>query len=149
MANMTTRRYGPPPKPAEQKRRNGNPGKQKLPKEGNLTILKGSKTPMEPPLPLGEKGAALWAMAWTEASAWVARSDTWTLALLCQAIDERESLRERVLAEGDRYERYQLRALEKTITDWLQLFGFTPADRTRLGVAEVRVDELEEFRKQA
>ena len=51
---------------------------------------------------------------------------------------------------GDWRERSGLRALDKQITDRLQLLGFTPADRTRLGVAEVRVeDDLEAFRKAA
>lgn len=149
MGNLTTRRNGPPPKPAEQKRRAGNPGKRPLPKESNLTILPGSVKPMPSPLPLGKAGTALWNMAWKDAAAWMARSDTYTLALLCQGIDEREALRAQVMKTGGDYDRRSLRVLEKQITDWLQLCGFTPADRSRLGVAEVRVDELEAFRKQA
>ena len=142
------RRTGPPPVPNEVARRRGNPSKKTLPKDDNLVLLPGSSQPPKPPFTLGVKGKALWEMAWREAHYWLAQSDAHTLALLCQDIDEREDLRKSVMAGGDWRERSALRALDKQITDKLQLLGFTPADRTRLGVAEVRVeDDLEAFRK--
>lgn len=149
MATKTTRRNGPPPTPNEAKRRRGNPGKRSLPGESNLVLLPGSKSPAEPPLPLGPRGAALWELAWAEAHAWIAPSDVWALAMLCQDVDEREELRAAMMGSDDWRGRIALRNLDKQITDRLQLFGFTPADRTRLGVAEVRVeDDLESFRRQ-
>lgn len=148
MATKSTRRNGPPPTPNEVKRRRGNPGKRSLPSESNLVLLPGSKDAPEPPLPLGEHGRALWELAWSEAAAWLAATDTWALALVCQDIDEREILRASMIASEDWRGRIALRALDKQITDRLQLLGFTPADRTRLGVAEVRLeDDLESFRK--
>jgi hypothetical protein len=40
-----------------------------------------------------------------------------------------------------------LRELEKNITNSLSLLGFTPTDRSRLGVAEVKAkSKLEELR---
>ena len=141
---------GPPPVPNEVMRRRGNPSKKSLPKEDNLVLLPGSKQPPKPPFTLGAKGKALWELAWREAHYWLAPSDAHALALLCQDVDEREDLRKSVMASGDWRERSGLRALDKQITDRLQLLGFTPADRTRLGVAEVRVeDDLEAFRKAA
>ena len=136
--------------PNEVMRRRGNPSKKSLPKEDNLVLLPGSKQPPKPPFTLGAKGKALWELAWREAHYWLAPSDAHALALLCQDVDEREDLRKSVMASGDWRERSGLRALDKQITDRLQLLGFTPADRTRLGVAEVRVeDDLEAFRKAA
>ena len=144
------RRTGPPPVPNEVARRRGNPSKKSLPKDGDLVLLPGSKEPPAPPLPLKARGKALWDLAWREAHYWLAPTDVHALALLCQDIDEREDLRKDVTASGDWRQRSALRALDKQITDKLQLLGFTPADRTRLGVAEVRVeDDLEAFRKAA
>lgn len=111
-------------------------------------VLEGSREAPEPPVALEAYGRRLWDLAWREAHAWLARTDTWVLALLCQDVDERESLRLAALEGEDWRARVALRTLDKQITDRLQLLGFTPADRTRLGVAEVRIeDDLESFRK--
>lgn len=148
MATKTTRRNGPPPTPNELARRRGNPSKKTLPKEASLVVLEGSREAPEPPVALEAYGRRLWDLAWREAHAWLARTDTWVLALLCQDVDERESLRLAALEGEDWRARVALRTLDKQITDRLQLLGFTPADRTRLGVAEVRIeDDLESFRK--
>ena len=144
------RRTGPPPVPNELARRRGNPSKKALPREDNLVLLPGTKEPPKPPLTLGRAGKALWELAWREAHYWLAPSDVHALALLCQDIDERDELRKEALTSGDWRARIALRALDKQITDRLQLLGFTPADRTRLGVAEVRIeDDLESFRQAA
>ena len=145
MANMRNRRVSNPPVPNERKRALGNPGKRALPKETSLTILPGSAQPPEPPLPLGDVGRGLWETAWQHAAAWMAPTDAHALLLTCQALDEREALRADALT-GDWRTRNSLRAIDRQIIDGLSLLGFTPVDRTRLGVAEVRVDELEAFK---
>lgn len=138
---------GPPPIPNEIKRRRGNPGKRTLPDTTTLTVLPGSKQPMASPLPLGPLGQQTWDTIWKAAYTWVAESDRIALAMLCQALDERDSLRALLEESGDWRDRIGLRKLDGQIMDGLARFGFTPADRTRLGVAEVRVDDLEAFKK--
>jgi len=67
--------------------------------------------------------------------------------MLCEHIDERQQLRFKVLKDGDWRERAALRSLDKQIVEELSLLGFSPTDRSRLGLAEVRVaNELEEYR---
>ena len=148
MANMRNRRVSNPPVPNERKRALGNPGKRTLPKESTLTILPGQSTAPEPPLPLGDVGRGLWETGWKHAAAWMAPSDQHALALVCQAFDEREVIRGEALA-GDWRARNGLRNVDKQIMDGLSLLGFTPTDRTRLGVAEVRIDELEAFKRRS
>ena len=144
------RTSGPPPVPNEVARKRGNPGKRTLDKNPpTVHPLSSSGEVPVPPSPLGERGIALWGLAWREAKAWLSITDQQALLLLCQDIDEREQLRATVMSEGDWRQRSQLRALDKQIVDKLQLLGFTPADRTRLGVGEVKeVDELEAFRSE-
>jgi hypothetical protein len=56
-----------------------------------------------------------------------------------QNIDERQQLREAILSNpDDRKLRTSLREVEKQILSNLGLLGFTPSDRSRLGVAEVQ-----------
>ena len=145
MATARTKRNGPAPLPTEAHRRRGNPSKKSLPDPTTLTVLAAAGH-AEPPLPLGPTGRALWDTVREEAFAWVARGDALALAIACQALDERDALRAEVGGEGNRFDRAALRALDKQIMEALGLFGLTPADRTRLGVAEVRVDDLEEFK---
>lgn len=129
-------RTGRPPKPAEQKRRTGNPGKRKLPDLAAVVSLPTTERP-EPPRPLATAGSALWERAWDHGKAWMAATDVELLLLTCEQLDERQALRLTVLREGDWRERAALRALDKAVQDGLSMLGFTPTDRARLGVAEV------------
>lgn len=81
----------------------------------------------------------MWDRVWTIAQTWVSpASDIELVQLLCEAIDERVSLRSDVLAGSDWRDRVALRNLESSITSMLGSLGFTPVDRTRMGVAEIR-----------
>jgi hypothetical protein len=61
-------------------------------------------------------------------------------------VDERWNLRAKVMRDGDPKDRRALRALESLIINNLSLLGFTPTDRSRLGVAEVKAQsKLEEL----
>jgi hypothetical protein len=56
-----------------------------------------------------------------------------------EALCEREALRELVLAQPDNPKaRSGLRELERQLVSNLGLLGFTPSDRARLGLAEVK-----------
>jgi P27 family predicted phage terminase small subunit len=147
---------GRPPKPIEQKRLLGNPGKRALPEP--LTILPASTLVPTAPRGLKKPGKDAWRRLWTAGRAWLSPDgDLGVLTRLAQAYDEREELRAIIDKDG----RFatgsmgqltshpavdQLRALEAQMTRWEALCGFTPSDRSKLGYAEVkRVSRLEEF----
>jgi hypothetical protein len=101
----------------------------------------------EPPRELSEAGLDFWFLAY-EAGRWISHTTDRTLVTLsAELIEEREQLRALVLANPEDYRlRSGLRELEKALTSNLALMGFTPADRSRLGFAEVKKEnKLEEL----
>ena len=147
---------GPPPKPTELKRKTGNPGKQKLPKVADVIAL---PTVTEvPPAHLGEQGRELWSACRSKA-AWIAETDKPTLLLLCEKWDRRSELMARLSTEDDvlytdkgyAYANPRvgmLSTVENEIAKLLSVLGFTPADRTRMGLAEVKArSKFEELRE--
>jgi hypothetical protein len=65
-------------------------------------------------------------------------------------LDEREHLRRIVSELGEREDRRSLREIDKQIVSNMSLLGFSPSDRARLGVAEVKArSALEELRARA
>lgn len=147
----TTMTIGRPTQPIELKRMKGTLRPDRLPPAEALLPMTNTDTPPKPQHPLGELGMAFWNLAW--ASPWLSHSsDYWLVLLTAQAVDEREQLKI-ALAEGplDRKLRTSLRELDKQITNAYSLMGFTPSDRSRLGVSEVKreskLDEL--LRKKA
>jgi len=139
---------GRPPKPIEQKRLTGNPGKRPLPEKGNLVLLPAVSNIPEPTRPLCEFGRELWDRVWTMGHTWISYSTDLDLLLItCEQIDERVKLRTKVWNDGRPDERKALRQLERQIVENLSLLGFTPTDRSRLGIAEVKkMSKLEELR---
>lgn len=138
---------GRPPKPIEQKRMLGNPGKRALPKEGEVQVLPASGAVPEPHRPLGDAGYAMWDRIWGAGIQWISpQTDIELLLMTCESLDEREQLREIVQASGDPKDRRALRYLNAEITSNMSMLGFSPVDRARLGVAEVtRRSKLEEL----
>lgn len=139
---------GQPPKPVELKKRLGNPGKRPLPSP--VTTIRpvqvavvnghGPTTGLELVEALMAAGAQDW-IGETDALA--------TLRLVKDAWDERRHLREYIEKEGhvvldDRGNHKanpavaQLRELERQLTTWLAQLGLNPADRGRLGLAQVQ-----------
>ena len=143
---MTSR--GRPPKPIEQKRLLGNPGRRPLPKPSEVIVLPAVTTTPEPPRPLGTYGTELWNRIWSMGMTWVSPiSDIDLFMMICEMIDERVSLRVQVLRDNRPEDRRALRQLDSQIMHGLSLLGFTPTDRSRLGIAEVkRQSKLEELR---
>lgn len=132
-----------PPKPAELKRQLGNPGRRPLPKE--VAFVDGGY--VEPARPLDFAGKQLWDSAMTTGQNWIARnSDTQLLLMTCEQMDRRTDLMTKII-ETDEWRLYRaLHDLEKMISSNLSLLGFSPTDRTRLGLAEVKtVSKLEEL----
>jgi hypothetical protein len=137
-----------PPKPLEQKRLTGNPGKRALPKEQNIVLIPQVENP-QPLRPLAEVGAAFWDEAWGKGQLWLGRTDKWLVQLTAEMLDEREVLRESVFmndGEDSWRDRRQLRDLERSIISNLSLLAWTPVDRSRYGLAEVKAkSKLAEF----
>jgi len=142
---------GRPPKPIEQKRRLGNPGKRKLP-ETSVELVAAKELP-EPLRPLLDPGRSFWDRVWSGGASWISPgTDIEIVQIICEQIDERHQLRYIVLRdrEGELWrQRSQLRKLDQQIMLGLSMLGFTPTDRTRLGLAEVKFEsKLDKYRKQ-
>jgi len=140
-----------PPVPTERQRRLGNPGKRLLPKTADLLPLEGG--PISPLRPLGPDGQRLWDDVFSQGRLWVSgRTDTQLLQLVCEQIDRRALLMAGLIDNPpERSIHMSLNDVEKLISGNLSLLGFTPSDRSRLGVAEVRayskIDEIREKRE--
>lgn len=133
---------GRPPKPVEQKRRTGNPGKRALPTAGALAVV-----PAVNPGPLEMPASEVFSAVLSEGVHWLAQTDSPTLVILREQLEERDVLRRLVMENGRADDRKALRDLEKAIRESLSACGFDPAARTRLGLAEVKAkSKLEEIR---
>jgi hypothetical protein len=136
-----------PPKPTEQKRITGNPGKRPLPPIKNMIVLPmATETPV-PPRPLGQEGIKLWDRIWNSGRTWISpTSDIELVTILCESMDERTQLRLTVLRGSDWRDRVALRTLESQLITILSALGLNPVERSRLGLAEVqaqtRIQEL-------
>lgn len=158
----TGRPAGRPAKPTEVKRALGNPGHRSLPDapmpgEG----LAGAEDIPSAPV-LGVDGKRLWTQLWLAGKHWLSpESDAHIMTLLCQAQDEAEEIRRAItIGEVPRFYKLpngsyvthplviQLKELRSQSTAWLAALGFSPADRARLGLAEVRQnDALDDLQK--
>lgn len=138
---------GRPPKPIEQKRLLGNPGRRPLPDENSIVLLPAIDRVPEPPRPLLKYGQDLWDRIWSLGATWVSdKTDLELLVMTCEMVDERWNLRVKVMQTDDPKLRRGLRELDRQILSSLSLLGFTPSDRARLGVAEVKArSKLEEL----
>jgi P27 family predicted phage terminase small subunit len=136
---------GRPPKPTEQKRKNGNPGQRKLPDLKNVIALSPIKA--DAPLHLSDAGQKMWSDVRAMAP-WIATTDGKLLIELCEKMDKKYELREKLAASDyvlytDKGYAYanplfgMLNTVEGDIVKLLSLLGLTPIDRSKLGVAEV------------
>lgn len=140
---------GRPPTPIERKRALGNPGKRTLPSKSSVAALEPADGIPEPPRPLGSAGLQLWDRVWEAARNWISpKTDIEALLMVAEQVDERVALRFKVLRDGNLDDRRALRELDKQIMNGLSILGFTPTDRARLGLAEVKAaSTLEKLRK--
>jgi P27 family predicted phage terminase small subunit len=132
-------------KPTEVKRRNGNPGKKKLPDLASVIALPQIKN--QPPVHLSESGKKIW-LEVRELAPWVATTDGKLLVELCEKMDRKYALQAKLNASEfvlytDKGYAYSnplfgmLNTVENDIIKILSLLGLTPIDRSKLGVAEV------------
>lgn len=133
------------PVPVEKKRMLGNPGKRALPGEDAVVLHAGR---VDAPGDLGTAGLRLWERVFGEGEIWISpRLDVDLLERTCRALDRLVVLDK--LFEEDPAERKTVMSInetEKLLASNLGLLGFTPADRARLGLAEIkRQSKLEEL----
>jgi len=140
---------GRPSKPIEVKRKLGNPGKRPLPEGNSLQILEPIVSIPDPARPLLKYGREFWDKVWGSGLTWIsANTDAELLLMTCELVDERWNLRVRVMQSNDWRERRALRELDDRIIRNLSLLGFTPADRSKLGVAEVKaISKMEALKR--
>lgn len=115
--------------------------------ENVLDLVTVNEVP-EPIRRLDDVGLELWTRTWSIGQTWISKdTDIELLQMTCEMSDEREMLREYVLSHVDAWhERRALRDLDKAIVSNLSLLGFTPTDRMRLGVSQVKAkSKLEEL----
>lgn len=131
---------GRPTQPIELKRLKGTLRADRLPTDEPLRVLSNSQGVPEPQSELGDLGLAFWSQAW--ATPWLSQlSDYWLVLITAQALDERDEVRSALaVSPGDRRLRATLRELDKQVINSYSLLGFTPTDRSRLGVAEVKTE---------
>lgn len=130
-------RGGRPPKPTEQKRRTGNPGKREL------KVL----------APVASIRAAVAEITAEEAVArvldhgyWLSESDSPTVALLRDAVQDYARIRS---VEG--MPAKEIRDARAEVARLAADCGFNPSERARLGLAEVtarsKLDEIQQRRR--
>jgi hypothetical protein len=132
------------PVPIEKKRQLGNPGKRAMPSPE--IVLHAGK--VAPPEDLGKAGRSLWSRVFDEGEIWVSpRIDFVLLERVCRALDRAVVLEQLFNQDpGNRQTVMSINETDKVIFSGLGLLGFSPADRARLGLAEVKrqskLDEL-------
>ena len=142
---------GRPAKPTEVKRKLGNPGRRPLPNQQEIQMFEPVISVPEPARPLLKYGREFWDKVWLNGLQWISvNTDSELLLMTCELVDERWNLRVRVMQSNDWRERRALRELDDRIIRNLSLMGFTPADRSRLGVAEVKaISKMEALKRRA
>lgn len=127
-----------PAKPIEQKRLLGNPGKRAMPNANDTVAIPGGW--VEPLRELQEAGQQLWDSVFKHGELWVSsRTDIHLLQMTCEQLDRRDMLSQLLpLDPTDKNVLMRLVEIEKLITSNLGLLGFTPSDRSRLGLAEIK-----------
>lgn len=136
---------GRPPKPTEQKRRLGNPGKRALP--APLVVLAPAAVP--PPGRQSPESAEFFnALVDSGAAVWIGQTDVLALEVARQMWVDREAARRRwesLPGDKDLFDIYN--ELTKRLIGCLSQLGLDPVARARLGVAEVKrqttLDRLE------
>lgn len=135
--------------------------RQGHPRHATTSVVLGSQPSgpaPKPPRGLEKSGRAAWRRLWDAGASWLSpASDYAILERLCRGYDELERWRQRIEQDGAMINGSQhqqvihpgvaaMRTLEMHLTRWESLCGFTPSDRSRLGLSEVRrVSELDEF----
>ena len=127
-----------PPKPAELKVLQGNPGQHKIKVSADVAPVPYGK--VDPLRPLEWAGQQMWDSVFKAGELWVSnRTDVQLLQLVCEQLDRKVRIESYIVEHPDEWHMFkQLNDLERLIQSNLSLLGFTPADRTRLGLVSVK-----------
>lgn len=148
---------GRPPKPIEQKRRNGNPGRRPLPPASSTTQITQHRDVPNPPTRLGAAGRKFWFQIW-EAGSWLSVAlDQPAVERCCRLISECRAYEKEIAQYGLMINQKnvtplgeifitrapnpatkELRACEKQLGVWLAVLGFDPTARAKLGYTEIK-----------
>jgi hypothetical protein len=135
-----------PPKPVELKILQGNPGKRALPLNDAIAPMDyGYREPLRE---LGEVGRQFWDNIFGAGELWISiRTDTELVQMVCEQLDRRELIKDQIASDPTDPTWYrQMNEIEKQIISSFSLLGFTPADRTRLGLVSAKTkSKLEEI----
>jgi hypothetical protein len=137
-----------PAKPLEVKRALGNPGQRKLPDVDKTVSLRSGR--VEPHQPLDWAGLLLWNRVFGVGQTWISpQSDVELLLLTCKQLDRQVMLEQQFVERPDDYHVHrQLLDLESAIVKNLGLLGLTVDARSKLGLAEIKVEsKMEQLRK--
>jgi hypothetical protein len=137
-----------PAKPLEVKRALGNPGKRSLPDVDKTVSLRSGR--VEPHQPLDWAGTLLWNRVFGVGQTWISpQSDVELLLLTCKQLDRQIMLEQQFVERPDDYHVHrQLLDLESAIVKNLGLLGLTVDARSKLGLAEIKVEsKMEQLRK--
>lgn len=137
---------GPPPQPAERKRKLGNPGRRPLPALADVVAL--PALPFEPPPDLGPEGIEF-IRGVVASTPWLADTDRPTVELAARLTDECAEIQREIAADGRVFVTEKgypvinplvgaLSTSRKQLHSVLASLGYTPSDRTRMGLAEVK-----------
>ena len=136
-----------PPKPTELKRRQGTYRKDRDQgaERAEVVVLPMADAVPEPPADLGLAGRGVWAKVWAEGITWISADSDWSIVVeACALADDLELARKRYRVTTDPADGRMVTAFSERLAKSLSLLGFSPTDRTRLGLAEVkRVSKLE------
>ena len=132
---------GRPPLPLERKQKLGTLRPGRLPPAGLTEVKRVQEeegTP-EPPAQLKEKGRELWSSVFANGG-WLWKGvDRHLVELTAELMDERHDLRALTDQQPENTRlRAALRQLDKQLVSNLSLLGFTPSDRSRLGLVQVK-----------
>ena len=93
-------------------------------------------------------GKQFWDSIFGAGELWISiKTDTQLVQLICEQLDRREFLREYVAEHPHEWHMFkQLNDIEVQIVKGFSLLGFSPADRTRLGLVSAKTkSKLEEL----
>jgi hypothetical protein len=129
-------RTGRPPKPIEQKKRQGTYRPDRDPSRGALAVVEAIPAQVHDLSPAAAMEQVLFAGV-----TWLAVTDSPKVALLREALEDYEALRAGASAPRD------VREARAEVSKLLGELGFDPTARARLGLAEVKAQtKLEELR---
>ena len=140
---------GRPPIPLERKQKLGTLRPGRLPEAGLTEVerLPEEEETPEPPAQLKAKGRELWSSVFDNGS-WLWKGvDRHLVELTGELMDERQELRALTDQQPENTRlRAALRQLDKQLVSNLGSLGFTPSDRSRLGLVQVKAkSKLEEL----